>query len=277
MRIAASPGSRFLALSLLVLAYPAAARAWDDPPPSTLTLDRMDSASRAGVQIGFDKLDRVSLSDGFVMRIEPFGQLVLPNRVVGIYGMLPIAHVFDFNSSDVTGTGNIEGGAFFLPFHDSTLVLRAGLALGTASSSGDEVAANFLAAYERTTDFMLVAPEYTSLRVSGSTVQQAGIAFLRIDLGLDLAVDKPEGANSVFAHANLAAGLRTPMVDLSAELVTYGTLDGSGSLSRRFMHSLAAGLRTRGPNQFCAGMVFPLDDGPRGEIWILSLGFQHVI
>jgi hypothetical protein len=44
----------------------------------------LDSASRAGIQVGFDKLDRIKLSDGFVMRFEPYGQYVLPNRAFGI-------------------------------------------------------------------------------------------------------------------------------------------------------------------------------------------------
>jgi hypothetical protein len=48
-------------------------------------------------------------------------------------------------------------------------------------------------------------------------------------------------------------------------------------VSRKFLHTFAFGFRTRGPNQIYGGMVFPLDEGPRGEIWILSLGYQHVM
>jgi hypothetical protein len=266
-----------LASSLLAYAVPAAAQTGGDPPPSTLTLDRMDAATRFGIQVGFDKLDRVDLSDGFAMRFEPYGQYVLPSRLIGIYGMLPISHVFDFNGDDATGVGALELGAFFLPFHDSRLVLRAGLAFPTASDSGDEFVANVFSAYERMTDFMLIAPEYTTLRFSASTVQESGMAFFRGDFGLELAIDKPSGDDAIYMHANLAAGVRLPGVDLSVELVNVGDLDGSGDISDRFIHTLALGLRTRGPHQFYAGTVFPLDENQRGEIWILSLGYQHVM
>jgi hypothetical protein len=281
MRTSSHHGSHLIFLltpCLLLLSYPAAAQSSDDLPPSTLTLDRMDNASRFGVQVGFDKLDQVKLSDGFVMRFEPYGQYVLPNRLVGFYGHLPISHIFDFNGSDATGTGNLEVGALFLPFHDASLILRSGLALGTASDmSEDGFFANLLSTYERMTDFVLIVPEYTTLRLSGSTVQQSGIAFLRIDLGLDLAVDKPSGSDAFFIHANIAGGVRTPTVDLSAELVTIGDLEESGETSNKFMHTLALAFRTRGLDQFYGGMVFPLDESPRGEIWILSLGYQHVM
>ena len=59
--------------------------------------------------------------------------------------------------------------------------------------------------------------------------------------------------------------------------MNWGDVDGSGSLSRRFFHTLSASLRTRGPNQFHIGSVFPLDDQFRGEVWILSLGYQRAL
>jgi hypothetical protein len=263
--------------SLLALASPVAAQTSGDPPPSTLTLDRMDSASRAGIQVGFDKLDRVKLSDGFVMRFEPYGQYVLPNRAIGIYGMISMAHVFNLNGADATGTGNFELGGFFLPLHDSRLMIRAGLDLPTASDSSRELTANFYGVYERMTDFMLIAPNTTTLRLSVSTLQESGIAFFRGDLGLDLAIDKPSRNDAVYMHANLAAGVRLPGVDLSAELVNVADLQESGDVTDKFVHTLALGLRTRGSHQFCAGMVFPLDDSIRGEIWIFSLGYQYAV
>jgi len=266
-----------LTSSLLVLAPPVVAQTSGDPPPSTLTLDRMDSATRAGIQVGFDKIDRVKLSDGFVMRFEPYGQYVLPNRAFGIYGMISMAHAFNFNGEDATGTGNFELGGFFLPFHDSRLMIRAGLDLPTASDTSREFIANVYGVYERVTDFMLIAPNTTTLRLSVSTLQESGIAFFRGDLGLDLAIDKPSGDDSVYMHANLAAGVRLPGVDLSAELVNVADLEESGGVTDKFIHTLAFGLRTRGSHQFCAGMVFPLDDNIRGKIWIFSLGYQYAV
>jgi hypothetical protein len=266
-----------LAFSLLAFAVPAAAQTSEDPPPSTLTLDRMDSATRLGIQVGFDKIDQISLSDAFAMRFEPYGQYVLPNRLIGIYGMLPIAHTFVSDGPDATGTGNLEVGAFFLPYHNSQLIVRAGLALPTASSSGNELVTNIFSVYERMTDFILVAPETTVLRLSISTLQESGMAFFRGDVGLELAIDKPSGDDAFYMHANLAAGIRLAPIDLSVELVNIADLDGSGSVSDRLLHTLALGLRTRGTDQFYAGTVFPLDDDLRGEIWIFSLGYQHAM
>jgi hypothetical protein len=278
MRTHRSSCSRTLSLLIpLLLLYPVAAQSNDDLPPSTLTLDRMDNASRFGIQVDLDKIDSVDLSDGFVMRFEPYGQYILPNRLVGIYAQLPISHLFDSNGTDATGIGNLEVGALFLPHHDGSLILRSGLALGTASGYDDDgLFPNVLSGYGRMTDFILVAPKYTTLRLSGSTVQQSGIVFFRADLGLELAVDKPSGGDALFMHANIAVGVRTSAVDLSAELVNFANLEGSGSVSQRFIHTLAFGFRTRGPNQLLGGAVFPLDEALRGEIWIFSLGFQHV-
>jgi hypothetical protein len=260
----------------LALAGPAAAQPSGGLPPSTLTLDRMDAATRLGIQVGFDKIDSVDLSDGFLMRFEPYGQYVFPSHSIGVYGTLPIAHAFDFNRADATGVGNLDLGAFFLPLQSSELILRVGLALASASTNGREASTNIISTYERMTDFLLVAPNYTTLRLSASTVQESGIAFVRGDLGFDLAVDKPSNGRGVFLRGNLAAGVRLPVVDLAAELVNIAYLDGSGDVSRRFMHTLAGSFRTRGPQQFYAGMVFPLDKGPRGEIWIVSVGYQFV-
>jgi hypothetical protein len=214
------------------------------------------------------------LSKGFIMRFEPYGEYVLPQKMLGFYGQLPIAHVFDFSGSDATGMGNLGLGAFALPLHNSELILCVGITLPSGASSGDGEITNMLSAYERMTDLVMVAPKYTTLRLSASTVQESAIAFFRADLGFDLAVDKPSTGRGVFLRGNLAAGVRAPGIDLSAELVNIGNLDGSGSLSQRFVHTAAVALRTRGPQQFCAGMVFPLDHSVRGEIWIVSAGYQ---
>jgi hypothetical protein len=256
---------------------PAAAPAAPEALPTLLTLDRMDPTSRFGVQIGLDKLDAQSLSDVFIQRFEPYGQYVFPNGQVGIYGQLPIAHVIQSNRADATGVGNIDLGTFFLPLRTADLILRAGLAMSTATKTGDGEAANVVAGIERFTDFVLIAPSYTTLRLSASTVQQSGMAFFRGDFGFDIAIDKPSSGDSVYLRANAAAGIRFPDVDLSAELVNWGDPNGSGSLASRFYHTFSVSLRTRGPNQLHIGSVFPLDDVFRGNVWIVSLGYQRAV
>lgn len=84
-------------------------------------------------------------------------------------------------------------------------------------------------------------------------------------------------ADGTFLRINVAGGVRAPMLDLSAELVTVGNLDGDGDTSDNFIHTLALAFRTRGADQLYGGMVFPLDKGIRGEVWIFSLGYQHVV
>jgi hypothetical protein len=43
------------------------------------------------------------------------------------------------------------------------------------------------------------------------------------------------------------------------------------------VHTFAFGVRTRGANQFHGGLVFPLDAGTRGELWIVSIGYQRAM
>ena len=245
--------------------------------PTLMTLDRMDPTSRIGIQIGFEKIDRLSISDAFLLRFDPYGQYVFPNGQVGIYGQLPLSRITQSNQPDATGIGNIDLGAFFMPTHSAELILRAGLALSTATDNGDGAAANVVSGLERLTDLILAAPNYTTFRASVSTVQQSGVAFFRGDLGFDLAIDKPTGGNAFYLRANLAGGLRFTDVDLTAELVNWGSLDGDGSLENRFLHTAAFSVRTNGVNQLHLGTVFPLDDQLRGEYWIVSVGYQRAI
>src|SRR3954471_19490712 len=162
-----------------------------EPPPGTLTLDRMDESARLGIQVGFDKIDKVDLSDGFGMRYELYGQYVLPNRLLGLYAQVPFAHLFDFNGGDHTALSNIDIGGFYLPTRRSDLIVRLGLAVPTASESLNRSLTNIFTGFERLTDLLLTAANYTSLRLSVSTLQESGIAFFRGDLGFDLVVDKP--------------------------------------------------------------------------------------
>ncbi len=135
-------------------------------------------------------------------------------------------------------------------------------------------------AFERVTDFLASAANTTTLRLSASTVQRHDTFFFRCDFGFDLVVDQDRNSpQDIYGRLNLAGGVRLPGVDLSAELATIGVLDGPDppDVTDRFLHTVAFGLHTQGENQFHAGFVLPLDEGLRGEVWILSLGYQHAI
>jgi hypothetical protein len=250
--------------------------------PGFMTLDRMDATSRAGAQLGWDKIDDVGVGDAFAMRLEPFGQYILPNRAIGVYGHVPLAHRFDLDGSDGTGIGNLELGGFFMPTRRSELIVRAGLALPTGSDSVSGALANFDSRFERLTDFVLIGPSYTALRLSGSTVQQWNMIFLRADLGLDAVLDKPSassGATSVFGRENVAGAVRaTPDVEFTAELVNLIAFNGTSvpsGLTNHLLHTLALSVRTPGLDQFHFGVVFPLDSAFRGDAWVISVGYQR--
>jgi len=113
----------------------------------------------------------------------------------------------------------------------------------------------------------------------GSSPGRRGALFFRGDFGFDLAIDRPSSESRsprALMRANLAGGVHVDPVDLTLELVNVAALNGDISgIDNRFIHTLGVGLSTRGTNQFRFGTVFPLDEAVRGEIWILSLGYQH--
>lgn len=250
--------------------------------PAFITLDRSGTTSHAGIQVGFNKFDGVDLDDGFAMRFNPYGEYFFPNRIVAIYGQIAVAHLFNFEGDDGTALGNLELGGLYLPTGDSRLILRAGLALPTASDADNlaDFAANVGTSYERLTDAVLLAPESTTLRLSASTIQQFDNFFLRADGGFDLIFSRPGTAAdnaSVFFRANIAAGIRASGVDFALELVNIAALNGDNldGISERFMHTAAVSVRTHGEDQFQVGAVFPLDESARGGVWILSLGYMR--
>src|SRR3954470_13121908 len=85
-----------------------AAAADEEAQPSFLTLDRMDGASRFGLQLDWAKLANMSVGDGFGTRFEAYFQYVLPFRAIGIYGQMPVSYWSNFNGGDEHGVGNPE-------------------------------------------------------------------------------------------------------------------------------------------------------------------------
>jgi len=254
---------------------------YEEPLPGFMTLDRMDASSRVGAQAGWHKIDDISLSDAFIVRLEPYGQFILPNRAVGLYGHVPLVHRFDFGADDATSLGNLELGGFYLPFRSSELIIRGGIAVPTGSDSAPRASANLQSGFERLTDFVLIGPSYTSLRLSASTVRRWDVIFLRADAGLDFVLNKPgtsANATSVFGRANVAVCARLSGVDLGFELVNLVAFNGSSvpsGLTNHLLHTAAISVRSPGEDQFHLGFIFPLDQETRGDAWIISLGYQR--
>ena len=253
---------------------------YEEPLPAFMTLDRIDANTRVGIQLGWQTIDDVSVGDASLVRLEPFGHFVFPNRAGGLYGHVPFVHRFASNADDASAMGNLELGGFFLPTRKSEWIVRAGIAAGTASESAARAGANLDSRFERLTDFVLVLPRTTALRLSGSTIQQWDKIFVRADLGIDTVLDKPSvpaNATSVFGRGNVAVGLRAPGVDFTLELANLVLFNGDtpSGLTGHLLHTAAISVRTPGVDQFHFGMVFPLDNAARGEVWILSLGYQR--
>jgi hypothetical protein len=244
----------------------------DGPPPSTITLDRMDSATRTGVQVGLISVNRI---DGWFMRSGIHGQYVSRDKRGGFYGQFPIAHFVNHAGPNATAVGAVEVGGYALPRFNSQLVLRFGLAVATGYDGAGAVGTHLFSASERLTDFLLTAPGYTTLRLSMSTVQQDGAVFFRGDFGLDIVVSAPNAASGLHLRANAAVGLHTSPGDLTIELVNFGATDSGAGASNSLFHTLTFGMRTRGTHQAHAGLVFPLDASLRGDVWILSLGYHY--
>ena len=249
-----------------------APRIEEPPPPSTITLDRMDAATRAGVQIGLISADRI---DGWFMRADIHGQYVMRDKRGGFYGQFPVAHFFNDAGPDATAVGAIEVGGYALPRFNSQLVLRFGVAFATGYDGAGALGTHLVSSTERLTDFLLTAPGYTTLRLSMSTVQQGDTLFFRGDFGLDIVAAAPQGASSLHMRANAAVGLHTTPGDATIELVNFGAVDTGAEASNSLFHTLTFGMRTRGTHQVHAGLVFPLDASLRGDVWILSLGYHY--
>jgi hypothetical protein len=248
---------------------------YEEPMPGFFTLDRADANSRAGFQGGWNKIADVGLGDAFATRLEAFGQFILPSKAGGFYGQLPLVHRFNFGAADATALGNLEVGGIVLPYRRSDLILRAGIAAGTAS---DNLAAQDAAYYERLTDYVLTRPSTTTLRASASTLRQLDIIFLRGDLGLDVVLNKPDAdPTNVYGRANIALGARAAGLDFTFELVNLARFNGGqGGVTNYLMHTGALSVRTPGVDQFHLGIVMPLDGPAFFDAFIATLGYQRI-
>jgi hypothetical protein len=281
-RRAIAVGIRWPAVLVAALAVPVGA-AWAqdqprgeppapeaEPPPSTITLDRMDRATRVGAQLGLISADYL---DGGFLRFNVHAQYVRRHGGSGFYGQFPIATFNDRAGPDAVAVGAVEVGTYLLPAQTS-LVWRMGVAIGNGHEGPGVTAAHLFSANERLTDFLLTAPGYSTLRLSLSTLNEYGAAFFRADFGLDIVINAPANASGLHLRANAAAGLRTTHADVTIELVNFGAFDSGAGFSDSMVHTAAVGLRTRGRHQAQAGLVFPLDAFVRGDVWIVSTGYQ---
>lgn len=242
--------------------------------PGFVTLDRMDGASRVGIQLGVTSPDEQE--DVWFLRTEFYGQVVLPGRPFGIYGMLPLSRAVIEDEDDEGASGNIEVGGFYLGRQGSLdLVVRGGLSLGTADDDLLGFFVNLGSTFDRIGDFAAIVPDTTWLRLSGSGLWRSGSAFGRLDLGFDLPVESED--DDILMRLSAGAGATSGSVAFTAELVNFGNVTEDDDLEDRFLHTLALSVRTTGQHQVHAAFVLPLDEDLRGELWVFSFGYQYVL
>ncbi len=76
-------------------------------------------------------------------------------------------------------------------------------------------------------------------------------------------------------HANLGVGVKVPLVQISAELVSVGNVKTGEDLdvAERFSHTFAIGAHANLPVvQPYIAFITPLDDDFRGETWVVTVG-----
>lgn len=229
--------------------------------PGFVTLDRTGEGSYAELAAG------TSFFEGddpdFNTRVDLYGQYVTPSRAGG-YAALPVSFLYNDDESE-TAVGNLELGALYnlRASPRTAIALRAGVMLPTADDDPGGILLNYLTAYSRFTDVASTRVDRTFLRLAASPTHRAGGFFLRADLGLDLVVDEPEGADSdPTLRVNLGAGFSNGAVAVMGELVSVGTTRESDPGDERFDHAVAVAVRGGMGSgiQGFAAVLFPLDE-----------------
>jgi hypothetical protein len=227
-----------LALLLLSVAAPAAAQepTTDTPFPTLATLDRQTDHTSFNSSLGMSFYGDGGPDLG--VRWDLYGQYVAAQGFGG-YLSLPVSYASGNDESE-SGVGNLEiGGLYVAPAGATTdVIVRGGLAIDT--SSEDDAFLHLFTLVPRMTDLVTVASDMTWLRFSASPLHRQGKLFVRADVGLDIAVDEPEGSDiDPFFRVNLAAGVETGAVTVAGELVTIGTTGDVDEGEDRFLHTLA--------------------------------------
>ena len=253
---------KLTALSIFVALLFATTSA-DAENPKFATLDRVGTSSNFSADLGLTFFDN-DFSDATGINLRLHTDYFF-NRGTGLYGTLPISYLMLDEVDDESDVGNLEVGAMFLPRMGSqtSLILRAGLALPTATDGG----ATFLNAFGQLSDYVLHFPDVMSLRFSASLLSRnRGSFFWRLDGGLDVPFDtaddgEPQTDIDPLLRFNVGAGVRTGGAALMIELANLGTTGDVVDSEDRFIHSLGFSARfTSSAVQPMVALVVPVDD-----------------
>lgn len=244
------------------------------------TMDRSSDEKMAGVQLDFVIPDK---GNGFFLRTDLYLQATFGGA--GAYLEFPFSTALPDGKDNTTAMGNLEiGGVYNMGFSMLGLALRVGLVLPTASKDDlGKALTNAAANIGRLTDLIQGAPSVFGLRLALSPRFDAlGFLFARADLGVDIYFATGDNPNDTltFFRGNIAVGAGVGIFKAALELVNYGNV-GSGSpdgIASKFAHTFAVTLTFSPPiiHPYLA-FVTPLDDGARGEVYVISAGIKAAL
>lgn len=233
--------------------------------PAFSTIDRPDGTSRAGLEFSYLFLDDELDIDPMSFRIDLHGQYVSKALGVGGYISVPISYgsvdlpVIDDEAT--TTLGNIEVGGMYVRQLGPKLgiVVRGGLMLPTAGDEAEEASTNFVAGFSRITDYPMVIPQGTTLRLAVSPMFRSGNVYGRVDAGIDINLNNANDVDYDPAlRFNAAVGvLAANTFAVSGELSVFAPTDDDSDSLTNFA---IAGRYAKGTVNPYVAFVIPLDE-----------------
>jgi hypothetical protein len=267
-----------LAITIAVTASATIALAQPAPPasgdpalgPGFVTTDRLDASSRAGIQVSYLSFNEEEGEDinATILRFEAHARYVHAPTRLGGYVQVPFVYAQDDDidgGEALTDFGNIEIGGLYAPRLSTPgvgVILRAGITLPTGET-GEEALVGTVANFIALPQIYNSLPEATTIKLGASPVLRSGVAFARLDLGVDWNIDVDGGSVGAAIHYNAGAGVELGKVALALESQNVTIMDSDdtsddGETLNAMALTARADLGTALPY---AALIVPLDDG----------------
>lgn len=203
----------------------------------------------------------------------------LTDQGFGGYGILELASQLGNTDVHNTGIGNLELGGLYHTVLSPNLDLGVRVGAAVATSSDSTRLTNSIASYLiRPADLAASLPG-NWLRVGISPTYHDGIAFARLDAGLDIPVtdrDRVDGAS--LAHVNVGAGVAIKQIIATAELQTLFQLNGQNGTDLSKLYTAGASVRYQGRNLSpYLGVSFPLGNDLTGDFVNVTAGITGAL
>jgi hypothetical protein len=209
-----------------------------------------------------------------VLRTDVYGQY--SDGTFGVYASFAFFHQV---GTSTTAEGGLEVGGIVAGGEGPVAgVFRLGLALPTASSRPEGIAATTTGSPARLGDAIGSLPERLTLRLSGSLLADIELFFARLDVGFDFSFPSDERSfreDLVGMRVSPGVGLDFGIVEWTIESVNAGFLEGvPGS---PFRHTLGTAVHLDvEPFRAAVGYSLPLGEGSDGKVHVLTFNVQGV-